>query len=555
MFVRIARQRQGNREYRSLQIAESFRDPDKGGAPRTRILAHLGTLENLGEKQIEKLISGLQRALGREVTEEKIGELISAKEFGHVYAVCETWNRLGISAVLDRLGIAGEVSFPAADLVRLMVVNRVCDPCSKLALLEWLDDVHFPGYEESRPSYHHLLRAMDRLFAIKEKAEPAIAKKFLSLFDQQVDLVFYDITSTYFEGDKSIEEDDVRRYGYSRDGRFDRRQITIGVVMTRDGVPLCHHVFPGNTVDKTTVVDVVRDIKSRLALRNVIFVGDRGMLSDENLETILDEELGFIVAHPLRRSTIAAEVIAKLGKKFDRTKEEEQFKADERTSLRFVLAYSPQIAREVKEERTARLSRADAFTTDCLRKLANPSGRGRKATPQGTYDRIRDYLRDHHLLSFYNIDLVDGEVVVRADKKARSWEEKIDGMLLLETTDLTLPPEEIVRRYKELAEIERGFRALKSTLMLRPVYHWTEDRIRAHVFICVLALQIERLMRKRLQVVSVRKAIDRLRRIKAGELRVSGVTTKTLTRTTEEQQNLFKFLDVPLPRIAKAKAL
>jgi transposase len=515
----------------------------------------LGTLENLGEKQIEKLISGLQRALGREVTEEKIGELISAKEFGHVYAVCETWNRLGISAVLDRLGIAGEVSFPAADLVRLMVVNRVCDPCSKLALLEWLDDVHFPGYEESRPSYHHLLRAMDRLFAIKEKAEPAIAKKFLSLFDQQVDLVFYDITSTYFEGDKSIEEDDVRRYGYSRDGRFDRRQITIGVVMTRDGVPLCHHVFPGNTVDKTTVVDVVRDIKSRLALRNVIFVGDRGMLSDENLETILDEELGFIVAHPLRRSTIAAEVIAKLGKKFDRTKEEEQFKADERTSLRFVLAYSPQIAREVKEERTARLSRADAFTTDCLRKLANPSGRGRKATPQGTYDRIRDYLRDHHLLSFYNIDLVDGEVVVRADKKARSWEEKIDGMLLLETTDLTLPPEEIVRRYKELAEIERGFRALKSTLMLRPVYHWTEDRIRAHVFICVLALQIERLMRKRLQVVSVRKAIDRLRRIKAGELRVSGVTTKTLTRTTEEQQNLFKFLDVPLPRIAKAKAL
>jgi len=209
----------------------------------------------------------------------------------------------------------------------------------------------------------------------------------------------------------------------------------------------------------------------------------RGMLSDENLETILDEELGFIVAHPLRRSHIAAEVIAELGEKFDRRREEEQFLSDERTSLRFVLAYSPQISREVREERQARLSRADAFVGDCLRKLANPSGRDRKATPQGTYDRVRDYLRDHHLLSFYDIDLVDVEVVVRADRKARAWEEKIDGMLLLETTDLTLPPEEIVRRYKELAEIERGFRALKSSLMLRPFYHWTEDRIRAHVVI------------------------------------------------------------------------
>lgn len=555
MYIRIARQRQGNREYRSLQIAESYRDPDKGGAPRTRILAHLGTLENLGEKQIERLIEGLQRVLGREATEERIGELLSARDFGHVYAVCETWNRLGLSEILDHLGIAGDASFPVSDLVRLMVVNRVCDPCSKLALLEWLDGVHFPGYEEDRPSYHHLLRAMDRLLAIKEQAEPVIAHQFLSLFDQPVDLVFYDITSTYFEGDRSIGEDDIRRYGYSRDGRFDRRQITIGVVMTRDGIPLCHHVFPGNTVDKTTVAEVVRDIRSRFNLGNVIFVGDRGMLSDENLETILDEELGFIVAHPLRRSQISASVIAGLKSQIDRTSDEEQFLCEERTSVRFVLAYSPQIAREVAKERQARLSRSDGFIADCLRKLASPTGRGRRATPQGIYDRIRDYLRDHHLLSFYEIDLVNSEVVVRADETARSWEETIGGMLLLETTDMDLPPEEVVRRYKELAEIERGWRALKSSLMLRPLYHWTENRIRAHVFLCVLALQIERLMRRRLQSVSVGKAIDRLRRIKAGELRLGSVTTRTLTRTTEEQLNLFKSLDVPPPRMAKAEAL
>ena len=116
-------------------------------------------------------------------------------------------------------------------------------------------------------------------------------------------------------------------------------------------------------------------------------------------------------------------------------------------------------------------------------------------------------------------------------------------------------PEEVVRRYKELAEIERGFRALKSSLMLRPLFHWTEDRIRAHVFLCVLALQIERLMRSRLSSVSVRKAVEQLRRIKAGDLRVGGVTTKTLTRVTPEQLNLLKSLDVPPPRVAKVEGL
>jgi transposase len=512
-------------------------------------------MENLGEKQIEKLIAGLQRALGREPSEDSIGEIISAKDFGHVYAVCEMWNRLGLGNTLERLGIAGEASFPASDLVRLMVVNRICDPCSKLALLEWLDGVHFPGYEESRPSYHHLLRAMDRLLAIKEQAEPVIAQKFLSLFDHEVDLVFYDITSTYFEGSRSIEGDDIRRFGYSRDGRFDRRQITIGVVVTRDSIPVCHHVFPGNTVDKSTVVQVVRDMKSRFDLRNVIFVGDRGMLSDENLETILVEKLGFIVAHPLRRNKIASSVIAELGERFDRTSDEEQFLAAEREEVPFVLAYSPQIARQVAEERLMRLARADAFIAACLRKLTQPSGRGRKPTARGTYDRIRDYLRDHRLLALYEMKLSGSEVIVQPADGARAWENKIDGMLLLETTDMARSPEEVVRRYKELAEIERGFRALKSSLMLRPLFHWTEDRIRAHVFLCVLALQIERLMRSRLSSVSVRKAVEQLRRIKAGDLRVGGVTTKTLTRVTPEQLNLLKSLDVPPPRVAKVEGL
>lgn len=148
-------------------------------------------------------------------------------------------------------------------------------------------------------------------------------------------------------------------------------------------------------------------------------------------------------------------------------------------------------------------------------------------------------------MSLFQVEIEDDRVMVHPNGKTRSWEEKIDGMLLVETTDLASPPEEIINRYKELAEVERGWRALKSTLLLRPVHHWTEDRIKAHVFICVLALQIERLMRNRLKTLSVNKALDRLRRIKIGEIKVGDTATLLATEVTAEQKEIMRELGIP----------
>ncbi len=545
MYVRLHRQRHGGREYTSVHLCESYRDPAKGGKPRNRVIANLGPIEKIGMDAVRNLADGFSRIAGGERSIEQSPRFLDVKDYGHVFAVAETWESIELSAILSRAGINGEATFPTAELIKLMVINRLCDPCSKLALLEWLDSVYFPGFEEGKPPYHHLLRAMDRLIAVKEKAEPLVAKRFLSLHKEPVDLVFYDITSTYFEGDKSLQEDDIRKFGYNRDGKLDCRQIVIGIVMSREGIPLCHHVFPGNTADKSTVVSVIRDLKFRFRLDRVVFVGDRGMLSNDNLEAILEEKLGFIVAHSLRRNTVAAEVIKGLGGRFDRSRDQEQFLSDERTSVQFVLAHSPEIARMVRAKRTTLLSQADGFIKNALSRLSNPSSRGRKPTPQGTYDRIRDYLRDHHLTSLYQVEVENDRVIVHPNRKLRAWEEKIDGMLLVETTDLTSPPEEIIHRYKELAEIERGWRVLKSTLLLRPVHHWTEERIKAHVFICVLALQIERLMRNRLKTLSVSKALDRLRRIKVGKMRVGDTFRLLTTQITAEQKEILGELGIP----------
>ena len=543
MFVRLHKQKQRGKVYTSVHLCESYRDPAKGNSPRVRVLINLGPQDKIGIETLRSLASGFARAAGiPAVAEEPEGSLVTARDFGHVHAVCGVWDLLGLSRVLDRAGVNGEASFAPVELIRMMVVNRLCDPGSKLALLDWLDGVHYGDGE--KPSYHHLLRAMDHLIDAKEKAEPLIAKKLLPP-GEPLDLVFYDITSTYFEGDRSLVDDDFRRYGYSRDGRFDKRQVVIGMVITPEGIPLCHHVFPGNTVDKTTVVSVVKDLKTRFRLKRVVFVGDRGMLSDSNLEELLDEELGFIVAHPLRRNQHAKEVIGSLSLKFDRENEEEQFLEEKREKFRFVVAYSPKIAKANKAGREKRLQKADAWIEEQNKKLLFPGKRGRKPTLQGTYDRIRDYLRDRNLLGLYDVAISSDRIEVVKDRARLLWENKIDGMLMVETTDANLTPKEVIGRYKELAEIERGWRSLKSTLLLRPVYHWTEHRIRAHIFVCVIALQIERWMRRKLATVSVPKAIESLQRIKVGEIEIGGKKTRAVCRPTAEQKALLAALGVP----------
>src|SRR6266545_7904961 len=280
MFIRLHKQQQAGKTYTSVLLCESYRDSDKGGSPRNRVIINLGPLDKLGMENVKKLGQGFLRIAGIDKVDTVQSEAVCALDFGHVYAVAQIWDTLGLSRALARAGLGGETTFDPAEIVKLLVTNRICDPCSKLALIEWLDSVPFPGFEVNRPAYQHLLRAMDRLLLVKEKAEPLIARAFRDKGKPEGELVFYDITSTWFDGDRSLVEDDIRRYGYSRDGRFDRRQITIGVVMDSDGIPLCHHVFPGNTVDKSTVTEVVADLKTRFKLSRVIFVGDRGMLSD-----------------------------------------------------------------------------------------------------------------------------------------------------------------------------------------------------------------------------------------------------------------------------------
>jgi transposase len=327
--------------------------------------------------------------------------------------------------------------------------------------------------------------------------------------------------------------------------------------MTREGIPLAHHVFEGNRADKKTLSEVVKDLKERFGIQRAVFVADRGMLSDENLEAILDVGFDYILSLPMRHSVAVKKLLKETeGKWNENPKAAEQYYLDEsEEAVRYAVAYDPEMAQQTRKKRTERLEKADRFIKSALARLERsnrePRPRGRPPTVQGTFEKIHDYLRDRKLDRYYSVEMNKQGLEVTPENKTRKLEEKIDGKLVVESSCADLNAQELIARYKELADIERAFRTLKSTLEIRPIYHWTEKRIRAHVFICVLALQMQRYMRSRLSAspLSVERALQRLQTLKAGTLETPTGTTKYLAALREKHKEVFQQLQLPFPKL------
>ena len=563
MFIKLTHS--GPRSY--VQLVEAYRDD--AGRPRQRTVATLGRLDQL-TTELDSVISGLLRVTGKAAPAAAAPPAISfesARAFGDVWALTELWNSLGFDG-LRRVFRRTRHRIDVEALLRVMVLNRLCDPESKLGVLRWAQTVSLPGSfdppadEESVSlSHQHLLRAMDALVDQREAVDAVLASLLRPLVDQDLAVVFYDMTTIGSAG-LSEQEGELRQFGKSKEGPI-ARQVMLGVVQTAEGLPLYHEVFDGNTAEVRTLRPTIEKIVQRFPVKRVIAVADRGLLSVDQLEELQTitlpggSALEFILAVPGRRYAEFVELLEPLQRGFVSACEE-VLGETRWNGLRLVVAHDPHAAQQAGAERDALIAELEAKAQAWAQKLqaqdAGQTARGRKLSDGGATARLYREVCDAHMARILRVDLGGELFSYDIDEQALAHARLMDGKLLLVTNATDLTPAEVVQRYKSLADIERGFRVLKSEIEIGPIFHRLPNRIRAHAAICFIALILHRVMRMRLKAsssnFSPERALQQLRRIQHHRVTLNGSAPAAgLSNIDQEQAAILSALTVGKPTL------
>ena len=537
MFIKLTRS--GGHSY--LQLVESFRNEE--GQPRQRTVATLGRLDEVGGG-VDSLLRSLLRAKGlpgsMAVTPQV--EFESARALGDVWALDQLWKELGFDALA---GVFRRARYTTAieHAIRVMVFNRLCDPESKLGVLRWLETVSIPEVDSASLSHQQLLRSMDALMDHRDAVDAVVTGLLRPLVDQDLSLVFYDLTTIGVTG-LSEQTDDVRQYGMAKEGLI-ARQFMLGVVQTAEGLPIYHEVFDGNQAEAPTLLPTFRKVLARFShIKRLIVVADRGLLSLDNVDELAKislpdgNALEFILAVPGRRYGEFADLLAPMQARAS-VATEELIEETRWQSWRLVVAHHPERAKEQSQLRRERIAllqdRAQQWAGKLDGQEAGIKGKGRKLSDSGAKARLYHEVCEAHLSRIVKVDLKSNLFSYAVDEPALAQAELMDGKLLLVSNVVDLTPPQLVQRYKALADIERGFKVLKSEIEIAPVYHRLAERIRAHAMLCFMALIVYRVMRQRLKLaqsdLSPERALAHLRRIQRHSVRInaaapiSGIST------------------------------
>lgn len=473
MFVRLKRVQANGRSYQYLQLVESRREEQR---VRQHVVASFGRLEEfVSSGNLDRVLEGLaQHSQTYRLIERYRGGALQAewdKLWGPVLIFERLWEELGLAKLLPRLSSRSRLGFDFERLIFAIALQRVLEPGSDRAGAKWIETVHARGFEALRLA--NFYRGLRLLWRHKVKIEQALYRKGLDLFNQPLDLVFFDTTSLYFEG---LGPAGLAKLGKSRDHRPDHPQLILGLVMRRDGLPVACEVWPGNTADVSRLTVIAEILRQRFEIERVVLVCDRGMVSKKNLEELDKAGFQYIVGMKMRRLLeVREEVLARAGR-YRVVREGLQVKEVHVGERRYVVCFNPEEAAKDRQDREKILAGIE-------KKLAK--GGVKSLIPNRGYRR---YLK------------VSGGSFEVARAKVRE-EQRYDGKYVLRTTT-QLPAQEVALAYKNLLWIERLFRELKTLLETRPIYHHlVKDNVKGHIFGCFLALYL---------VVGLRKKIEAL---------------------------------------------
>lgn len=582
MFLKKHKRFKDGKEHLYWSLMETMRT-DKG--PRHHLLCYLGELNSSRKKAWRKAI----RVFNDEGQEEQLElfpddaapenekdivridlksvRMERAREFGAIFAAWEIWKRLGLEQFwrekLDAGSAENIIGRPVgavwSKVAAILAINRLCAPGSELSIEEkWypstaLDDLL--NIPEGKINTDRLYECLDRLIKHKEELEKHLKQRYGELFEVKYDVLLYDLTSAYFEG--LANGNPQARRGYSRDHRPDCKQICIALVVSEEGFPLAYEVFDGNRADVTTLEEIIEAVESRYGAARRIWIFDRGIVSEENLEMLRRKKAQYLVG--TRRSEL---------KKYDQellNKEWQSVRSNVKVKLipagkgeeTYVLCRSD--GRSEKEG--AMHDSASRKLEKQLNSLTERVREGKLKDRMKIERRIGTILGRHPSISdLYNVELKKGKLIWKIDKNKLAWQKAREGVYLLRTNLTEKDPGLLWKKYMQLSEAEAAFRALKSELAIRPIWHQKEKRARAHVLVAFMGYALWVALKHTLKNAgldySPGKALAILKRIHSGDIimRTAGEKEKHEIRLRrifcpdDEQKILLDTLKIVLPK-------
>lgn len=547
--------------YEYLRLVEPYRE---NGKNKQRVILNIGRKDVLAPH-----VGDIVRILTADTPDQEYVcaagvEAVAAWTWGPVLALRTLWQELHLDNIMDRLDApSGSEQIPLADRSFALVANRLTCPGSEHALARWLETDYVcdrkgrrwtPQWrddEERRRSpcprvrveprqLQRWYRTLDHLHAKKPQIEVQLYHHLRDLFSLEVDLALYDLTSTYFEGHGPVP---LAAHGHSRDNKPRKRQVLVGVVLVQ-GWPLAHHVFRGNQQDHQTVRAVLEDLEQRFRIRRLIFVGDRGMVTTENLKLLRDNEQGYVVGlHRRRRASVAEYIHRATGKWIDcpvgvtasekaqppRTRVQEVTSDEE--GVRVFVVDSDERAVYERTEREKAMARVG----EELEKLRERVEKGRLKAPEKVGDAAARILARNHGYRYYDWSY-EGNTFRYFHHPVHLPREKLyEGKYVIQTEEPNLTPVQAVQIYKSLSEVEMAFRNLKDVIEMRPIYHQTPQRTEAHIFVAALAFLLQRALDKKLKAagldLSATEALEALRTVRVVDIDLgNGETKRSVTR-------------------------
>lgn len=581
MYLRRHGKNVDGEEYGYWSLVESVRT---ARGPRQRIVATIGKLpgldkeERIGWEEISRILSGKPRHQDSliEKSEEPPSwatvdinrvSVERLRSFGDIYLALLLWQQLGFTAFCQEHMPEGRETIPWSVMACILTIARFCSPSSELQIAEsWygktaMDDLL--GVSAEKVNDDRLYRALDALLPHKDALCRHLQDRYGELFGETFDFLFYDITSTYFEG-MALGNPQAKR-GYSRDNRPDCLQVCIGIVTSREGLPLAFEIFDGNRADVTTTEEMVLVMESKYGKANRIWVMDRGMVSEENIEFMKKRGARYIVGTPksmLRK--FEHELLTRGWEEVHPGVEVKICDCPEGGEETFVLCRSE----GRKDKETAILNRFLDRLQAGLGKLKEQAEKGRLKDRQQAERRIGRLLeRNSRAASLFAITVTETgsgkqrrlAIDIKKSEDRYQWALQSGGSYILRTNWTESDPKTIWKKYIQLTEVEDAFRTEKHDLGMRPIYHQKKDRTQAHILVCFLALSMWRTLQQWMKASGLgtapRKLIEEMREVRSLDVllptRDKTIRLRVVSTPSKELKVLLQRMKILLPNKPK----